>query len=495
MPNNKRTTYFIVILLLITAYFPFFHHLDSLPLAQWDESKRAVSSLEMLENGNFLVTHFDEKPDMVGTKPPLLNWIQAFFMSILGPNELAVRLPSALAGLATFIVILVFAIKVLRTSFTGIIAGLILITLPGYVDHHVCRTGDFDALLTLFTTVYVLSFFSYLHFKQDRLLLLTGIFITLAAFTKGIAGLFFLPPLLFWALLQKQFLKILKSRQTYLSILLFLIVIAGFYGLRELYNPGYLEAVWENELGGRYIKAIDTHRQPISFYVQNLWDFQLGFWKYMLLIGFIPFFSKSKIHRNLSIYLMLNISFLLTLLSFAGTKLNWYIAPTLPLLAVWLGLGFYALFERLHAIFNFSDQVFLPIIYCMLLFGFPYYKIVQKVSNPIDYEAHKNAYARYLRAHPVKDNFSISTIGFNARSQFYRKVHNRNGHNIGTFYPKQRKDLHENYLLCTERAKKLFRVKHQLKVLEYWDVCELVQVIGFRPKPYQWPEEETPYYN
>ncbi len=69
----------------------------------------------MLNNGNFIVTYFEDKPDMWNTKPPLLIWIQVLFMKFVGVNELAVRLPSAIAAFFTCITILIFSFMLFET--------------------------------------------------------------------------------------------------------------------------------------------------------------------------------------------------------------------------------------------------------------------------------------------------------------------------------------------------------------------------------------------
>ncbi len=49
------------------------------------------------------------------------------------------------------------------------------------------------------------------------------------------------------------FTSFFKSKHTWIAIMIAIIPIISFYLLREAYNPGYLTAVQENELGGRYL--------------------------------------------------------------------------------------------------------------------------------------------------------------------------------------------------------------------------------------------------
>ena len=106
---RKKYSYLKFIVLVILIYIPVFSHLDTLPIQLWDESRLAINAYEMHHFGQYLVTHFDGLPDLWNTKPPLLIWMQVFWMKIIGVNEIALRLPSALAALLTIISILIFS--------------------------------------------------------------------------------------------------------------------------------------------------------------------------------------------------------------------------------------------------------------------------------------------------------------------------------------------------------------------------------------------------
>ena len=65
-----------------------------------DEAHYAELTREMLRAGNWLVPLLDGHPYI--DKPILFHWLQGAAMTLLGPTEFAVRLPSALAALALF---------------------------------------------------------------------------------------------------------------------------------------------------------------------------------------------------------------------------------------------------------------------------------------------------------------------------------------------------------------------------------------------------------
>ena len=110
-------------LLLLLTLFCVFTDLGGLVLRQWDESRQAVSAIEMSQSGNWVVATFGFEPDLWNTKPPLLVWLQAGLIRLIGPTEWAIRLPSAVAALATVMLVYSFMAKHLRRPLGGFLVG------------------------------------------------------------------------------------------------------------------------------------------------------------------------------------------------------------------------------------------------------------------------------------------------------------------------------------------------------------------------------------
>src|SRR4051812_23990930 len=168
---------------------PVFGNLNTLPIRIWDEARIAINACEMHMTGNYIVTTFNFKPDMWNTKPPLLVWCMVLLMKTIGVNELAVRLPSAFAAFFTCLALLLFVKRYFKSELFAFLAVLVLITTNGYIHYHISRTGDYDALLTLFTTTSCLFFYAFSETKKIQYLYLFFITLTLGVLTKGIAGL------------------------------------------------------------------------------------------------------------------------------------------------------------------------------------------------------------------------------------------------------------------------------------------------------------------
>lgn len=434
---KKIEPYIKYIVLAAMMYMPIFGHLDTLPIRIWDEARLAINAYEMHNDGDFIVTHFHGKPDMWNTKPPLLIWFQVFFMKIIGVNELAVRLPSAIAAFFTCVVLLIFSQRYLKSFWFGFIAVLILITSHGYINLHATRTGDYDALLTLFTTLSGLLFFSYCEKKNYKYLYLFFLFTALAVLTKSVTGLLFLPAIFIYSIVQKQLIPLLRNKHFYIGLLSFLVIVLGYYLLREVNNPGYLAAVQENELGGRYLEIIESHHHGFWYFYNNFIDFQISVWYLLIPCGlFTGLVIKNKKINRLTLFSSLMIITFFLVISTAQTKLEWYDVPLYPFLAILIAIFIYYVFD-LFQNFKWINQTLAvnvtPFIFLFLIGIKPYQKILNKTYLPKEYKWRKDFYEiGYFLKDAVKGKYDLNNQyllynGYNAQNLFYLNILNDKG--------------------------------------------------------------------
>lgn len=401
--KKKAQSGLLYLILLALMYMPIFGHLSRLPIRAYDEARVAINAYEMHKDGNLIVAHFEGKPEMWNTKPPLLLWCQVFWMKIIGVNELAIRLPSALAAVLTCGLLLFFFLRYLHTLELGFIAVLVLITSQGYIHIHATRTGDYDALLTLFTTLGGLLFFIYCETQKAKYLYLFFFFTALSVLTKSITGVLFLPAIGIYCILQKRLWGLLKNKHFYLGIFMFLWMVGGFYLWREVQNPGYLTAVWQNELGGRYLEVIEKHTSGFWYYWTNFKDFRLKEWFIFIPCGMLLGFSikNEKINR-ITLFSSLMVVVFFLVISTAETKLEWYDVPMYPFLAILIAIGIYVVFDFLKKIkwsqYSGMKQL-LPLILLIVVCLQPYKNIINKTYLPQDEKWEQESYniSYYLR--------------------------------------------------------------------------------------------------
>jgi 4-amino-4-deoxy-L-arabinose transferase-like glycosyltransferase len=309
------------------------------PFQIWDEGRILINTLEMAQSGQWMATTFEGKPEFWNTKPLLLHWLQWASASLFGWNEWGLRLPSAASALGVVLLILGISKGILGSYRYGFAAGLVLIVLPGYVGFHASRTADYDALLSLGTTGAFLSLWLAAE-RDSRYLLLTWFFLTLAVLTKGIAGLLIAPGLACIALLRYRAIPWLQTRWFWLGFVFFVFVILAYYLGRDSLQPGYLEAVWNNELGGRFAQTNEGHDHPWYYFLGVLVR-HVGFGGgFLLLFGVVlAVKAESDRVRLAARDALIAALFLGVVLSSSQSKLDWYLVPMHPLLALAAGLG------------------------------------------------------------------------------------------------------------------------------------------------------------
>jgi 4-amino-4-deoxy-L-arabinose transferase-like glycosyltransferase len=345
--------------LVPVAWGVLFWHLGERPLQCWDEARLAVNAAEMLRTHRFMVTFYQGQPDLWNTKPPLLIWLQALSLHLLGYSVWAFRLPTALAALGLTALVASFAKRWLGGPLAGFLSGLALLSSYGFVRYHVARTGDYEALLLVFTTAQVLAAFAWLQTRQARYLLLLGAAVGLAVLTKSVAGLFLVPGIVLEITRRGRLLSLFRQPATWAAVALAVGPPAFWYGFREYIQSGYWQSVWQNELGGRMASALEQNVGPWYFYLARFigptfLDRLPCLWVVVACWALAQRPAHRPAHRFLTLAAWSGALFLV-LISAARTKLLWYDAPVYPLIALLTGGGLTIVARRVA---SFQGQVF-----------------------------------------------------------------------------------------------------------------------------------------
>lgn len=343
--------------LLAMAGASIFYKLGTAPIYLWDESRLAVNALEMSRHAWSLVTTFDGAPDHWNTKPPLLIWVMAASIKLLGPNEIAVRLPSALAGLATVICVYAFTLRRLGSPLIALLAAAVLLATSGYLHDHAVRAGDYDALLTLWTTGFLFAGYAYLHPEtrtRRAYLSICAVLVALAFLTKAIQGLILLFGLLIYAAISSRRRALLGGWWFWLHALALVIFMVAWYALREAVDPGYFSAANANDLFGRFGSVLEAHEAGPLFYVLLGYEFPFLI-PGVLASAWLAWSAKGEL-RALGKFLLVTIAAYLIVISASRTKLVWYAIPLAPLCAIALA----ALVEHFRSRHDLTRWVTLP---------------------------------------------------------------------------------------------------------------------------------------
>ncbi|OGX85578.1 hypothetical protein BEN48_01730 [Hymenobacter glacialis] len=478
----------------LAAAGPLFWLLGRLPAQQWDEARTGLNALEILVNGDALVLTHRGVPDLWNSKPPLLPWLQALSMLVLGPTELALRLPSALAALATVGAVYRAGSRWLGSWRAGLLAALVLLSAPGYVRLHVARTGDYDALLTLWTTLGALAWLAYAATGRARHAWGAGAAFALAVLTKGVAGLFFGPGLLaaLWLTGQLRRLR------------------AGAPGPGWGWWPGprwpgtwgreagsaraTWPGVWQYEVGGagRGGSGGGT-ATPVHWYAWELATAKFSYWLPAALAGAGLGWAAPRQSRAWWLCRVLGATAgtMLLVISLVPTKLGWYDAPAYPLLALLAAAGLIGLGRLVAASVAAQGRRYprpaVRLLAVLLVAAVPYSAQLVRTRGSTDARLQEAAlmYGGHLRAQtqrlPGLRDYALHDDGrLNDSPEFYAAVQRyQHGHRVARVTPESAvagAAAPRVVVACGEPAQRTWQRYYRTRVLLRSDSCVTLQL-------------------
>ena len=430
---------FEFLIVLVLCCFPLWYNMDVLPINQWDEARNAVNTVEMIQNQNFLVRTYEGVPETWEPKPPLLIWLQVASAKVFGLNELAIRFPVMVATLLTVLMLILYFYKYFNNRYTGYLAALVLVTSQGYIDRHLARTGDHDALLILFVTGIVLFFYRYLITDKPRPHMMMGIALLfiLGVYTKSIAAFFAFPGLFISLFVFRSWKKLFSDKWFYIALACFIISTGAYYVIRENIQPGYLNAVWQWELFPRYANTENRFDSgTFWYYAINFYQSRFTWWIGFLAVAVIalPFMLRND-KRKFFFYTLINTVSLFLILS-AGSKNLWYDGPLYPLFAIIISLFLNQIIQiilkdHFPRKLNYRiGRIIFVIVFIIMVFYFPYQSIIRKISrvhiNSWDRETYSLSYLLRDRQtmESLPDPLRIVYEGYHAHLLFYVEAEN-----------------------------------------------------------------------
>ncbi len=432
-PTLSKIT--LIVLIFILSFFQASYRIGEEQIKIWDESSSARNGVEMLYSGNYLYANIDGKPDYHDVKPPLQLWVKVLSYKMFGINEFAVRFSTLLSFFLLSLLLFWFAYKHLKSTAAGLLLVIFPAITPGFMNWHMAWHGDTDLLLILFTSLYILYAFLFIEsYPNNRLkyLIVLSLMVTVAYFTKSIAGLAPAAGIVLYVILKKR--KILFHYQTYLPIGIFAGILIIYYAIVEYQAPGYLESIFNHHFLP-FTKYPDTPKHPeFSYYINLLIDRGFYPFAYWLPIVIIPLvYSKNTYVKNFLTYLLtVSLVFLLGQSS-AVMKNSWYIGPIYPLLWLILSVSIYETYmiikERLfpkHFIIKYiSYALILFLVYELgLSYKVAFQSCEQRYSGYIDHQERDGDFIRkVLKWSPLVNEINVlrKPNMFNRQMDFYVK--------------------------------------------------------------------------
>lgn len=236
----------LVFLIWAAVYLP---ALGSLEI-KGEEGRRILPAIAMLETGNFIVPHVGSTAYF--NKPPLVNWLVAGSFKLVGVrNELAARLPSALAVLVAALTFIAIARHSLGAN-GSLVAALAWLTNFGLIEKG--RLIEIEALYVSLTALAFVCWFAF--WRDERSPWLTWIapwvFLGLGWLAKGPLHLIFFYACVVGVLYQRRELRQLLHPAHLLGITVMLAIFAAWAVpcLLVMHGSNITQA-WSRQFSGR----------------------------------------------------------------------------------------------------------------------------------------------------------------------------------------------------------------------------------------------------
>lgn len=183
--HTDTRAYLFIALASALLFIPF---IGNMPLFDWDEINFAECAREMVVTRNYSEVQLYFQP--FWEKPPLFIWLQAISMNLFGVGEFAARLPDALCGVVTLLVLYRCGKKLNDGTF-----GLtwVFVYAATLLPHLYFKSGIIDPWFNLFIFLSVYQLLQHTNSPSGRsgyrTAVLGGFFLGLALLTKGPAAL------------------------------------------------------------------------------------------------------------------------------------------------------------------------------------------------------------------------------------------------------------------------------------------------------------------
>jgi len=232
MQNPK--TYFP--LLAVLSALLLFNSLHRSGLAGYDDAFFAHQGKEMALSGDWRNIHFNGQ--LAFEYPPLFIWLEAASFRLLGINDFAAKLPTAICGLATIVLVYFLTYELTGQIWLSLFAMLVLASTQFFLKNATHAMSDVP-----FTFFFTLAIFLYVKGLQKPMCLVyLGVPLGLTLLTRSVVGLLAVGIIVTHLVLTKRY-EFLRSPWLALGLLLAIAFPAAWYGLQfHLHGAEVLQA-------------------------------------------------------------------------------------------------------------------------------------------------------------------------------------------------------------------------------------------------------------
>ena len=321
-------------------------HLGGPPLIDADEGRNAEVAREMAATNDYVLPRLNTLPYL--DKPIVYFAAQAAVMEVLGPTELAARLPAYLFTMATAALLFWWARRRIGEE-AAWVTSIAYLAMPLTVAF--ARIVIFDSALTLFIVLAIIAFYEAVETKNKKWTIVAWAAMALGVLTKGPVALA-LPlitaiPFAIWR-------KSLRMLFSVIGLVAFVAIIAPWVWAVSLEVPDFLHYVLVTETAARMATDELKRTGPPWYFLPYLIGGALP-WS----IVAVASWREWRTRNPLVVFVLLWILVPLVFFSISQSKRPQYILPLMPPVALLIGWSWRALRVRAAAIIAASFGILL----------------------------------------------------------------------------------------------------------------------------------------
>jgi hypothetical protein len=336
-------------MLLGLAALLFLMGLGRLPLLEPDEGRNAEVGREMLASGDWVTPQYDGFAYL--DKPAVFFWLEAASLRVFGISEWAARLPSALMGIATVLLVWFLGRRMFGET-AGVAAGVIFAACP--LAMAFAREVIFDMTMTFFVVLALAAFWlaEEANFQKPWLDVVMFSALGVAVITKGPVGVLLpLGTLVTYALASGRWRDLRRVRWG-LGVLVFLTVSLPWFVVVCLRNPDFPHyALWTESL--KRFATGTSHRGGSFFYYLPVYLAGFFPWSlFLLLAGWnrVRRWRELRAPENRSVLFLLSwVSWVFVFFTISHSKLPGYFLPAVVPLGILMGAAWQDVGKESHS--------------------------------------------------------------------------------------------------------------------------------------------------
>jgi 4-amino-4-deoxy-L-arabinose transferase-like glycosyltransferase len=326
--NKRQQT--VVFGLLVVIVFLYFFRLGYPAVWNPNEAFYAETPREMLEHSDFLTPFFNYEHRF--QKPPLMYWLVLPWYALMGVNEYAVRMVSAVSAVLCVILTYWLGAKVRDDRLTGLISAVVLAA--AFDLNSAARYASPEMLLTMLFTASLAAFYKGYTERAGRRgiwYLLFYALCGLSTLAKGPVGLLLPVLIIVVFFLAGRDVKGLREFVSIRGVLIYLVIAVPWYiyMLDRYGNEFYAVVFGENVT--RFLQKKSGTSSPFFYFTVLPWNFLPGS------VFIIPAFMRIRRDMKASSGLLFPVVWfgvVFVFFSLSRSKLPPYIYPLFPALAV-----------------------------------------------------------------------------------------------------------------------------------------------------------------